>query len=200
MSAGHLDSRDSSAHLDLTWATPISRGASVVAQMVKNLPAMQETWVWSLGQEDPPAGGNGNPLQYSCLGNPMARGEEPGGLWSMGSQRVGHDWVTNTFTFFIPLDFSLFPKHPISLQLFPQPGMRLQFMPVRWTYPSGSNSSITPLGSLASFSGMLPSPYSFFKFLKKLFYIGILLLSEAPTNTLATWCQEPTHWKRLGCW
>ena len=32
---------------------------------------------------------NGNPLQYSCLGNPMT--EEPGGLQSMESQRVGHD-------------------------------------------------------------------------------------------------------------
>ena len=36
--------------------------------MVKNPPAMQETWVQS------PGGGNGNPLQYSCLGNPMDRG------------------------------------------------------------------------------------------------------------------------------
>ena len=35
---------------------------------------MQETWVWSLGWEDSPGGGNGNPLQYSCLGNPMDRG------------------------------------------------------------------------------------------------------------------------------
>jgi len=41
--------------------------------------------------------GNGNPLQYSCLENPMT--EEPGGLQSTGSQRVGHDWVTNTLQF-----------------------------------------------------------------------------------------------------
>ena len=34
----------------------------------------QETWVQSLGGEDPPGGGNGNPLQYSCLENPMYRG------------------------------------------------------------------------------------------------------------------------------
>ena len=38
--------------------------------------------------------GNGNPLQYSCLENLMAG--EPGGLQSMGSQRVGHHWATNT--------------------------------------------------------------------------------------------------------
>ena len=40
--------------------------------MVKNLPAMQETRVRSLGRF--PGEGNGNPLQYSCLENPMDRG------------------------------------------------------------------------------------------------------------------------------
>ena len=43
-------------------------------QMVKSLPAVQETWVPSLGPEDSPGEGNGNPLQYSCLENPMGRG------------------------------------------------------------------------------------------------------------------------------
>ena len=112
--------------------------ASLVAQMVKNPPAVQETWVQSLGWEDSfPGEGNGYPLQYSCLENSMDRGawwatvhgvsmsqtqlsdftftfhfhalekemathsstlawripwtEEPGGLQSMGSQRVRHD-------------------------------------------------------------------------------------------------------------
>ena len=40
-----------------------------------------------------PGEGNGTPLQYSCLENPWT--EEPGGLQSMGSQRVGHDWATS---------------------------------------------------------------------------------------------------------
>ena len=48
--------------------------ASLVAQIVKNLPTMQKTWVRSLGQEDPLAEGNGNSLQYSCLENTMDRG------------------------------------------------------------------------------------------------------------------------------
>ena len=43
-----------------------------VGQMVKNLPQRQETRVRSLGQEDP-GEGNGKPLQYFCLGNPMDR-------------------------------------------------------------------------------------------------------------------------------
>ena len=61
--------------------------ASLVAQLVQNLPAMQETQVQSLGCEDPPGEGNGSPLQYSCLENPMDA--ELGR--SMRSQRVGHD-------------------------------------------------------------------------------------------------------------
>ena len=42
--------------------------------MVKNPPAMQEMWVRSLGWQRSPGKENGNPLQYSCLGNPMDRG------------------------------------------------------------------------------------------------------------------------------
>ena len=45
--------------------------ASLVAQLVKNLPAMRETWVRSLGWEDSPGEGKGYPLQYSGLENYM---------------------------------------------------------------------------------------------------------------------------------
>ena len=48
----------------------------MVAQTVKRLPTMRETRVRSLGREHPPGEGNGNPLQYSCLENPM-----DGGAW-----------------------------------------------------------------------------------------------------------------------
>ena len=68
-------------------------------QTVKNLPAVWETQVWSLGREDLLEKGNGYPLQYSCLGNPMDRA-----AWqatqSIGSHRAGHDWVTNALTTF----------------------------------------------------------------------------------------------------
>ena len=50
--------------------TSIKQQVSLVARM----PAMQETPVQSLGQEDPPKEGGGNPLQYCCLENSMDRG------------------------------------------------------------------------------------------------------------------------------
>ena len=59
--------------------------------VVKNLPAVQEMWVWSLGGEDLREG-SGNPLQYLFLGNPMDRG-----AWQAtvhGVVRVRHDLVT----------------------------------------------------------------------------------------------------------
>ena len=144
-----------------------------MAQMVKNLPAVREIWVWSLRWEDPlekgkttqlpggsevkasacnagdmgsipgfrrsPGEENGNPLQYSCLENPMDEGAwwavvhgvakshtwlsdftcwlthpsilawrilwtwKSGGLQSTGSQRVGHDRVTDTSYFLFNL-------------------------------------------------------------------------------------------------
>ena len=46
---------------------------SLVAQTVKNLPAVQETWIQSLGQGRSPGEGNGYQLQYSCLENCMDR-------------------------------------------------------------------------------------------------------------------------------
>ena len=53
--------------IELLWA-------SLVAQMVRNLPAMQETQVQSLGWEDLLEKGMATPLQYSCLENPIDRG------------------------------------------------------------------------------------------------------------------------------
>ena len=65
------------------------RGASLVAQMVKNLPAVQETWVRLLGWEDPLE--EGMETHSSNLAWRMPWIEEPGGLQCMGLQRVGHN-------------------------------------------------------------------------------------------------------------
>ena len=60
--------------------------------MVKNLPTMQETWVWSLDQEDPLE--EEMATHSSILAWRISWTEEPGWLQSTGSQKVGHDWVT----------------------------------------------------------------------------------------------------------
>ena len=65
------------------------RESCLVAQTVENLPAMLKTWVRSLGQEDPLE--KGMATHSSILAWRIPWTEEPGGLQSMGSQRVGHD-------------------------------------------------------------------------------------------------------------
>ena len=60
-----------------------------MAQPIKNLPALQETWFRSLGQEDPLE--KGMATHYSILAWKVPWTEEPGGLPSRGSQRVGQD-------------------------------------------------------------------------------------------------------------
>ena len=62
------------------------RSFGLVAQTVKNLPAMQATWVQSLGQEDPLE--KGMSTHFSILVWRIPQTEESGGLRSMGSQRV----------------------------------------------------------------------------------------------------------------
>ena len=63
--------------------------AFLVTQMVKNLPAMWETWVQSLGWEDPLK--EGMATHSSILAWRIPWTEESGGFQPMGSQRVGHD-------------------------------------------------------------------------------------------------------------
>ena len=62
--------------------------ASLVAQIVENLPAMKETQVQSLGQEDPLEKGMANHSHFLAWIIPWT--EKPGGLQSIRSQRVGH--------------------------------------------------------------------------------------------------------------
>ena len=87
---------------------------SLVAQTVKHLPAMWETWVQSLGQEDPL---EKETATYSgTLAWKIPWMEEPGRLQSMGSQRVGHDWVTSlSFFLFFHVHWvsdAIQPSHP----------------------------------------------------------------------------------------
>ena len=67
-----------------------SYGTSLVAQMMKNPSAMQETPVWSLGRDNPLE--KGMATYSSVLAWRIPRTEEPDGLLSIGSQNVSHDW------------------------------------------------------------------------------------------------------------
>ena len=77
----------------LGWGPALLPGLSTNWRLVvKNLPARAGNFrdLGSIPESGrSPEGGNGNPLQYSCLENPWA--EEPGGLQSAGSQRVGRN-------------------------------------------------------------------------------------------------------------
>ena len=78
------------------WAESNTFLRTTVAQMVKNLPAIEETRVRSLGREDPLE--KGMATHFSNLAWRIPWTEMPGGLQSMGSQRVRQNWVTNTQT------------------------------------------------------------------------------------------------------
>jgi len=74
--------------------------ASLVAQIVKSLPAIREAQVRCLGREDPLE--KEMATHSSILAWKIPWTEEPdglGGLQSIGLQRVGHDWAANIFTF-----------------------------------------------------------------------------------------------------
>ena len=64
---------------------------ALVGHTVNNLPAMQETQIWSQGREDPLE--KGMATHSSILARRIPWAEEPGRLQSMVLQRVGHDWA-----------------------------------------------------------------------------------------------------------
>ena len=82
------------------WAILVM-GISLVAWRLKRLPTTRETWVRSLGREDPLE--KEMATHSSILGWRIPWTEEPDGLQSVGSQRVGHDWAHT---------LSLFTVHP----------------------------------------------------------------------------------------
>ena len=86
---------------------PRERGPIFVGSVVKNTFAMQETGVWSLGLEDSLEGGNGNPLQYSCLEDPTDREawwatvhgvEKEMGMTTTTTGILGTGWVVRLIT------------------------------------------------------------------------------------------------------
>ena len=89
------------------FTTVFSKEASLVAQMTKYPPAMQETWVQSLGWEDNPE--EEMETHFSIFTWEISWTEEPGGLQSTGLQRVRHYWAT----FILLFTFEKYP-HPLA--------------------------------------------------------------------------------------
>ena len=90
-------------NIDLLWT-------HCMAQTVKRLPAVRETWVQSLGWEDPLE--KQMATHSSTLAWRIPWMEEPGGLQSMGSQRVGHHWATS-LSLELWLDFNKHTEHDL---------------------------------------------------------------------------------------
>ena len=74
------------------WTTGV--WASLVAQMVRNLPAMQEMKVWSLGQID--GEGNGYPVQGSCLENPRDGGAWWAAVYGVAQSQTWLKWLSSS--------------------------------------------------------------------------------------------------------
>ena len=108
--------------------------SSLVAQLVKKVPAMQGTWVRFLGWADFPGERNGNTLLYSCLENPMNRGvwwaTVHGVAESDTAEAAEHTCtqaasllpVLNSVTIFSPsvsfFEHAMFSHHPLPRSLF----------------------------------------------------------------------------------
>ena len=116
--------------------------------MVKNLPAMQEIWVRSLSWKDPLE--KGMATHSSILAWLIRWTEEPGGLQSMDSQRVGHKWVTNIQFSCSVVSPSFQPnglQHARPLWPLPTPGVYSNSCPLsQWCHPTIS-SSVVPYSS-----------------------------------------------------
>ena len=109
---------------------------SLIAQLVKYLPAMQETWVLSLDWEDPLE--KEMATHSSTLAWKIPWMEEPGRLQSMGSQRVRHNWAT---------------EHTPHPRIFPKMGISA------WVFSVSSSDCLVVVStsnSLVLFSAHLP--------------------------------------------
>ena len=133
--------------------------------MVKNLPAMQETWVRSPGREDPLKKGMATHSSILIWRSPWT--QEPGRLQSMGSQRVGHDWATNPFTF----TFQQSDRAQVTCKLL----------------PAVTERSTNGKSNLELFPGFLPLLLLFACSL----FIPCSLLRRAPKNACWDICLNP---------
>ena len=173
-------------------------GLGKVAQTVKHLPTDAGDPGLIPGSGRSFGKGNDNPLQYSYLGNSTDR-SSTGGIQSMGSQRVGHDWATNTspsvqFNRSVVSD-SLRPQglqHAKPPCPSPTPGVYSNSCPLsQWCHPTIS-SSVVPFSSCPQ---SFPESGSFQ--MSQLFASGgqrIGVSASASVLPVNTWDWSPLGW------
>ena len=130
----------------LIWHDPpASSGASLVAQMVKNQPVLQETWVWSLGQEDPLEKGMAAHSSILAWRNPWT---EPGGLQSRGHK------VSDKTEWLMLSPYLLHPALliPSAVFNFDPPLVLVSCPPLEWSFSGVHSYFLWPLMYPRSFS------------------------------------------------
>ena len=145
------------------------------------MPEMKETQVWSLGREDPLE--EGMATHSSSLAWRIPWTEEPGGLQSMGLQRVGHEWVTNSFFsrtltwfLFIPLYFTILVLSSTVLFIYSLTQIFIQQTAPQWAI------QILKMIQHAFWTTCWIWPNSF--------YVGVYINSNLP-RTISTLSQHP---------
>ena len=81
------------------WGFPGDSVVKNLSAMQETRAGMQETWAGSLGWEDSPGGGHGNPLQYSCLENSVDRGAWQGTVHGIAQSRTQLKWLSSSRVF-----------------------------------------------------------------------------------------------------
>ena len=162
---------------------------------------MEETQVWYLGWEDPPE--REMVIHSSILVFKIPWTEESGGLHSIESQRVQHDWVTNTYTnfytFYYLLNFIIFIftlQYSIGFGIHQHASTTgVHVFPILNPFPP--SSSYHPSGSSQCTSPKLPvsciEPGLVIHFLYDIIHVSL------PFSQIISPCPSPTESKRLFC-
>ena len=153
--------------------------------MVKNLPTMQATWVRSLGGEDPLE--KRMVTHSTILAWKIPRTKEPGGLQSMGCQRIRHNWVANFLFYFFRVSLSINKGRIYSdtLSVYKKTLLRNS----RILAYGGMTSNLMPYTPKAGIPDHLPTARVAWKWVQRMVPSLCLLFSKSPVN--------PSLWQTL---
>ena len=166
--------------------------------MVKSLPAMQETWVQSLGREDPLEKGSATHSSIFAWKIPWA--EEPGGLQSMGLQTVGDDWVRLKKKKISPLSIQTFLAFPQQYEWSPLISQHISFSfsifckTASVQFSSAAQSCPTPCDPMDCSTPSLPVHHQLPEFTQTHVHrVGDAIQSSHPLSSLFLACNLSWH-------